>query len=328
MTGWVALRIQLPVDREDDILLTLHEAGTVGVRVVGDEAPEPPADGRAGGPSIDPGRTAVVYFGAGTDLQPLIAKLAVIGEGLVLGTGEVEEEPWVERQERSRKPLRIGRSFLILPWVREREEGDAAGRFAAAPAVPAFARTKGGRTDAASSACAPNEARAVLVIPPRRAFGTGEHATTRHCLELLESTPVRGRAALDVGTGSGILAMAAALLGASFVMAIDNDAEAVEIAHETLLLNGLRSQIDLRLGDLSIVAGRFPVILANIHAGALEASAAVLAALQAAGDVLILSGFSPDEAPSLTSLYARLGYAEEARLESGEWAALRLTRQG
>lgn len=374
MNRWIALRIQLPSSLEDEIAEALSEAGTLGMRVYDSDRPEPPPPGEAKAPENrrdespssarraegeGSSRIVIAYFPRDSDLQPLTADLERIPQ-LVLETFDISEEPWVEDQERSRTPIAVGRRFQILPAVPHSAPGR--GAFPdrdRAPSEgmtlsPAMSRASAGgpqptagagsdRPDAARRDAFSTDGRIVLVIPPRRAFGTGEHATTRFCLELLESTEVEGRRVLDFGTGSGILAMASSALGAASVIAIDNDPEAIEIARETLVMNGFRitspsrgpdveprageSDIDLRQGDLSIVSGRYSLIVANIHAGPLEERAPVLAALQGRGDEMILSGFSPVDAEALGRVYGRFGYTEVARLESTEWTAIRLERE-
>jgi ribosomal protein L11 methyltransferase len=171
------------------------------------------------------------------------------------------------------------------------------------------------------------DGRLVLVVPPRRAFGTGEHETTRQCLELLEATPVEGREVLDLGTGSGILAMAAGALGAARVLGIDDDPEAIEMARENLAANpGAGTVVALVVGREACLSGSFGVLLANIYAGVLETLASRLAALQPPGATAILSGFSPEDAEGVVAAWREAGYRESRRSRAGEWAALVMVR--
>ena len=302
MSGWTALHIGFPPPLEDAILVALHEARTLGIEIAEESE-------RAKGPEPPRLRRAIAYFEAGADLGPLRRALAALGDEVLLQVTPVADEAWVERQEANRQILAIGRRLLIVP-------GEGAG-------------VRGRNTTAPL-----REGRVVLVVPPKRAFGTGEHATTRQCLELLEELPLAGRAVLDVGTGSAILAMAASALGASHVVGLDNDPEAVEMARENVRRNGEggarslgRAGVELIAGELPAVSGRFDVILANLTAALLERMAPDLASLQDAGDILILSGFSPAEGDGVCQAFAARRYAQARRTESGEWAALLLKRR-
>jgi ribosomal protein L11 methyltransferase len=115
----------------------------------------------------------------------------------------------------------------------------------------------------------------VLVIDPQMAFGTGEHATTRGCLRLLDDALRPGDRVLDVGSGSGILAIAAARLGASEVIAVEADADANLNARENLALNGVEGQVRLEEGyaDAELIARcTFDLILANILSSVIRRS--------------------------------------------------------
>jgi ribosomal protein L11 methyltransferase len=173
----------------------------------------------------------------------------------------------------------------------------------------------------------------VLDLDPGRAFGTGAHASTRLCLSELDALAESGRRVasfLDVGTGSGILAIAAAKLwpGARGV-AVDVDPLAVSAARENLERNGVAGRVaagETPVGDLD--AG-FDLVVANIQADVLEPLAAPLAARVAAGGVLVLSGLLAPQADRVAAVYARRGLEPVAVRHSPEdrdWAAVVLRR--
>lgn len=135
----------------------------------------------------------------------------------------------------------------------------------------------------------------VLELDPGMAFGTGLHPTTRMCLEQVERHARPGMRVLDVGTGSGILALAAAKLGAASVYCIDNSSVAVESAIANAAANGLGERIEVTLGTLdeaeaARMAGRFDLVLANIIARVIGAIAPQLAQVLARGGQLVASG--------------------------------------
>jgi ribosomal protein L11 methyltransferase len=143
-----------------------------------------------------------------------------------------------------------------------------------------------------------------LIIPPSMAFGTGHHATTRLCLAALQTIDLTGRFVLDVGTGSGVLALAAAALGAAGVLGIDNDADALAVAGENLIRNPHVRGVEFRHEDLRHLTGaEADVVVANLT-GALIASAsgALLAALRPGGH-LVVSGVLADEFESVARAF-------------------------
>ena len=168
-----------------------------------------------------------------------------------------------------------------------------------------------------------------LLIDPGLGCGTGTHATTYLCLQFLVELIRPGAAVLDVGTGSGVLAIAAALLGASEVLAVDTDPEALGNAASNIALNSASEIVALRLGSIELAAGRrFDLVLANILAptllGMLDGG---LTDLIADGGSLVLSGFAPGEAESLGAAAEAVGLRRGELRVSGDWAALRAERQ-
>lgn len=164
----------------------------------------------------------------------------------------------------------------------------------------------------------------LLKINPGLGFGTGTHPTTRMTLELLCEQIRPGARVCDVGTGSGILAIAAALLGASEVLAVDIDADAIENASGNLRINGVEEKVELRHGSIELAAGRtFHLVLANIFAtiliGLLQRG---LADIVAPGGSLVLSGFDPVGADRLRTAVEAAGMEYSELRTSGDWAAM------
>ena len=148
-------------------------------------------------------------------------------------------------------------------------------------------------------------------------FGTGHHATTRLCLAALQQIDLHGRTVIDVGTGSGVLAIAARRLGAQGVLAIDDDADAIAAAGANVALNQ-ETRIDLEVTDLrSSSIGQFDVVVANLTAGLLIATAERLRSFAAPGGRLVLSGFMAHEERDVLRVFG--DGARESRSQEDEW---------
>jgi ribosomal protein L11 methyltransferase len=165
-----------------------------------------------------------------------------------------------------------------------------------------------------------------IVIPAEAAFGTGHHATTAMCLRMLERSTRHRRAGwslLDAGTGSGILAIAGARLGAKRVVAIDNDRMACAVAKRNAEANGVRN-IEFRTGDVlrQRFRGRFDVITANLYSEILIAALAGWSGLLAADGSLILSGILRSQERSVTAALRRSKFAVPEARRRGKWVAL------
>jgi ribosomal protein L11 methyltransferase len=162
----------------------------------------------------------------------------------------------------------------------------------------------------------------VLIVDPGQAFGTGTHESTRLCLDALATlcTPAPPASVLDVGTGSGILAVAAALRGARRVFGLDVDPEALRCARRHAALNRVAIGLAHADGAGAARAGAFDLVLANVSAALLHEARDELVAARAPGGALVLSGFLTEDAGRLADAYAEAGRVE--RLHQGEWSAL------
>jgi ribosomal protein L11 methyltransferase len=165
----------------------------------------------------------------------------------------------------------------------------------------------------------------VLELEPGRAFGTGLHATTSLVAGALEDhrKAFRGGRVLDVGTGSGILALAALALGAARVRGTDVDPEAIAVARENAARNGMASRAQFDTASLSAIAETFDVVVANIEARVLIPMAAEIVARALPNGIVILSGVLGEQKDAVVAAYG--GNAREVRAD-GEWVAIVLAR--
>ncbi len=236
-----------------------------------------------------PGHSRLLaYFPTDTELATVRAALATL-PGAVIEPAAVPDVDWVARFRENFRGFDVGSFRIAPPW--DRPASVAAGEH-------------------------------LILMDPGRAFGTGTHETTRLCLRALEEAFVaRPRASLlDVGTGTGILAIAALQLGASRVVGIENDPEALENAREHAALNGVTPELVRGDGARGVPAGSYDLVVANITAPLLrERAREILAAVKLGGRV-ILSGLLVDEAEAVTAAYSHAGPVER-RLD-GEWACL------
>lgn len=168
----------------------------------------------------------------------------------------------------------------------------------------------------------PKEHETVMRLDPGMAFGTGEHATTRMCLELMDA---KGKRVIDVGCGSGILGIAAALTGATEVYMCDIDSQAVEFARRNAEFNGVdcvTEQADLLKGDRAA-----DLIFANITADVLMRLADGIGRHLAPGGEIILSGIIAERLEEVERKYTECGYAVITRAANGDWRAMKLRRK-
>jgi ribosomal protein L11 methyltransferase len=213
--------------------------------------------------------------------------------GALLGVRRIADPGWATLWQRRFRPFRVGTKFLIVPpWRPRREQG-----------------------------------RVSIVVQPGQAFGTGHHPTTAGSLRAIEDTiaDARPRTALDVGTGSGILAIAMAALGIHDIVAIDVDPIALDNAEDNAALNHVAERIRFSPVPLASIRRRFDLIAANILADTLIELAPRLRRMLAPTGRLILSGILAREVPEVVDCYAPPLRVAARNINRG-WATLVLAR--
>jgi ribosomal protein L11 methyltransferase len=269
-----------------------------------------------------------IYGGEG-ELPELGGVEAAAGESLVEVVATEVPDDWADRWRDFHRPITIGDRLCVRPsWEPvERRASEAS------------------RSDSSRASEARSNVLLDVVVDPGQAFGTGAHPTTRLCLELLlelEAAGEAGGSLTDLGTGSGVLAIAAAKLGWDPVRGYDHEAAAVEAATANAAANGVavefeRCDLRRRLPDLA------PTVVANLTAPVLKVVAGQLAGSSggrgrnrrslpavapggppATPDILVCSGLLPTELDETAAAFAPAGLAEAERRVDGDWAALLL----
>ena len=161
----------------------------------------------------------------------------------------------------------------------------------------------------------------LILMDPGQAFGTGQHETTRLCIELMETLDLRERRVADIGCGSGILSIAAVLLGADSVTACDIDATAVETAISNAGQNQVADSITVRVGSVPSVTqdAPFDIVMANIISEVLIEIHAELTALMKPGGFMIWSGIIEDRKHDIEDVIRQSGLRSAERRQQGEW---------
>jgi ribosomal protein L11 methyltransferase len=280
---WYALDVTCEAGGREAVEYALMEAGALGTES------SVSVEGRE-----DSNEVVTAYFDSPPEVEHVRAALmeALRVYGLAsscvreLKFREVEGRDWLAEWKRGWRPAVVGRFVVAPPWS---EVSDASGRL-------------------------------VIRVEPGMAFGTGTHETTRLCLAAIERH-FRGRSFLDVGTGTGVLAIAAAMLAPSArVEACDTDPLAVSVAEENARLNGVASRINFRVGSVDDSTLSAELVCANLTA---DVILPLLPALIAATcGRLILSGILDTQAEQIRARLLELGAEECEVTRDGEWVAI------
>jgi ribosomal protein L11 methyltransferase len=216
----------------------------------------------------------VRVFFASADARSAAARAlaAAFGKHLFIESIDVDDEDWAARSQAQLRAVTVGRLIIAPPWdVRAEGRGQRAEDI-------------------------------VVVIQPSMGFGTGHHATTRLTLLALQSLDLTDRTVLDIGCGSGVLAIGAVMLGARSALGIDIDPDALGNANENATLNAVTPSVRFEERDFRDLSTPADIVVANLTGGLLEKSAAKLAELVSPGGYLIVSGFMDSEEAVLPAL--------------------------
>ena len=264
----------------------------------------------------------VVHFGTpeGRDAALSVLREAPGIDGLRLQATDVPDDDWARRTQADLPAIQVGRVIVAPPW----DLPSAEHRAPSAPPSRASDPRALRRGLAGAWPSNPRQAEAgnvIVEIEPSRGFGTGHHQSTRLCLVLLQNRDLAGRTVVDVGTGSGVLAIAAAKLGAAFVSAIDTDPDAVDNARENIARNGVSSTVEAHVRDVQDAAmAAADVVTANLTGTLLARHAAALRRLVKLGGVLVASGFTLDERRFVEDAFGPELAVNESAEEDGWWA--------
>lgn len=272
--GWLSVTLETDCAHAEALADALMDGGALSATIedaaagTPEEKPQFGEPGAITAPGWDRSRIAAL-FATDADVAAIVAASASAC-GLVetpdYATETVAEQNWVQLTQSQFDPIRISGRLWIVPSWHE----------------------------------APDPAAINLILDPGMAFGTGSHPTTRLCLEWLECTLQGGESVLDYGCGSGILAIAAARLGAASVHGVDIDPQAIVAARA----NAERNAVSACFSDSSLpVSGTFDVVVANILSNPLKVLAPAICSHVRAGGRLALSGILSDQADELIAIY-------------------------
>lgn len=294
---WLSITLDLDGTRAEAVSEALVEAGALSVSMEDAQAGGPGEDAQFGEPDSSPPRPwrrtrLVALAEPGADAAALVGRAARdCGiEAPAFQVGRVEDDDWVRRTQAQFAPIRCGERIWIVPSWHQ----------------------------------APDPGALNLRLDPGLAFGTGSHPTTRLVLAWLERTVRGGERVLDYGCGSGILALAAALLGAREVAATDLDPLALEATASNARANGLAVEV---AAPESVRGGSFDIVVANILANPLIALEPVLAARTRPGGRLALSGILASQADGVLGAYAADFDCATGPVEDG-WVLVEGRRRG
>lgn len=280
---WAEIQVETTLDAQDAVGNILIENECGGVAIQG----EAPVFITCYLPADDRLEERLLH------MKGSIRELA--GFGLDSGSGEItvryaEDKDWSEAWKQFFHTTHIGKNLVIKPTWEE---------------------------------YTPTRNEHVIEIDPGMAFGTGNHSTTKLCLEALEKQVRRGSVVIDFGTGSGILAIAAAMFGASLVIAFDLDEIAVKAARENVVRNNMEAHIEVHRADnIKFVNVEADIVVANLLAEIVMAEAEDIVSALRLGGTLIASGLTTRRVDEVEQQLRNVGFDIADRLTEGEWAVI------
>ncbi|MEE9248523.1 MAG: 50S ribosomal protein L11 methyltransferase [Dehalococcoidia bacterium] len=290
---WIELEVESDLEAADAVAEVFQRYGCRGVVVQQDD------------PSRNVSRVSVKTYlpdddslhGKRSDIDLAVRLLALIRPIGPLRARRLAEEDWTRAWRSHFKVLHIGERVVVCPsWLQYK----------------------------------PRPKDVVVRLDPGMAFGTGLHPTTRMCLELLERLVEPGIEMLDLGTGSGILAIAAAKLGVARVLALDIDPVAVKVARENVLANGTQDLIEVREGSLRLddppLSASYHLIVANIAVRPIVELAAAMMGPLRPGGLVIAGGILEDQSNEVEAAFTRLGARVREMRKAEDWRTLVLEK--
>lgn len=292
--NYLELAVTLPADAAESVAWALTECGLPGVFI--EECR----------PEESPSTTTVLkaYVPEVTDTMSLGDMRQAIVEALAftdaaatfeVSTRSIPEEDWATSWQQYWHVQRIGERLVVKPSWED---------------------------------YAPEPTDVVITLDPKQAFGTGTHPTTRLCMRLLERVASKGPlgSAFDVGTGSGILAVAACLLGSPEALGVDTDPVAVAAAAENAEINGVADRACFEIGSAADLDGQAAIVFANILAEVVIELAGELFAHTSPGGKLIASGIIARKADEVAGELQRVGYVIESQELESDWVGILASR--
>lgn len=282
MSGWFAVKIIAAADASDAAEHALNELDSLGTEI--DQLRKKPGDDV----------TVVGYFTSPPEESTVNKKLDNVLEAFDLDRStirsvefaEIADQDWLAEWKKHWRPTRVGR-FLVAPsWENVEPSADTI----------------------------------LIRIEPNMAFGTGTHETTKLCLKAIDENFTAGMSFLDVGTGTGILAIAAAKLGASAIAAYDVDADSIKIARENAEQNGVADKISFVDGGIDQSTDTQDFVCANVTLDVISPMLELL--WKKSRKTLVLSGILVEQEPQITTQLERLGFSSPHIEHDGEWISV------